>query len=105
LEATDGNVFYVKLVQLVQSDSGLTLGTRGVITNPTPLPVRDPVFPQNPDEPEDYSEAVITFAAEFYSVPSKSVNYLTGTAFAEKFDPENTSGNKPVFVRNLAIRR
>jgi len=112
LAAVEGDVFYVKPIQLIyqenpvgSGDYALTRGEEGEIRNPSPLPVRTPdPFEEVADSTENYSEAIITFAVEFYSVPSKSINYLTGAAFDEKFtDSENEF--KPIFVRNIAIRR
>jgi hypothetical protein len=48
-----------------------------------------------------YKEAVIAFTAEFHSVPTKSIAYLTSTTFTTRFG----TANKPIFTRNLAVRR
>jgi hypothetical protein len=94
LDAVVGPVFYVKPTQLVYNNNELVLSdTPGQIENP-----EDASIAANPD---DYTDAVIAFSASFYMVPSVSANYLTGSKFAEKF----ASVVKPVFVRNLAVRR
>lgn len=93
LTAIDGSIFYVKFTQLVYEDDQLVLGNPGEIVDPIS---GDPI-----DTAEDYPEAIITFSAAFHSVPSKSFNYITGEAFEERF----ISASKPIFTRNLAIRR
>jgi hypothetical protein len=49
-----------------------------------------------------YKEAVIAFTAEFHNVPTKSIAYLKSTTFTTRF---NSTTNKPIFTRNLAVRR
>ena len=45
-------------------------------------------------------EAVIAFASEFFIVPNSSLDYVKPGG---KFNPENLT--KPIFTRNLAVRR
>lgn len=94
LAAVEGAVYLVKCTQLVFSSDGLTLGTPGTIKDPKPGGAAS----TNSDA---YPEAVIAFAAEFHQLPSRSSDYISGTAFVTKF------GNvkNPVFTRNLAVRR
>jgi hypothetical protein len=51
---------------------------------------------------ESYPEAVIAFSAEFHSVPGNNAAYFSGDGFEERFEEKM---NKPVFTRNLAVRR
>lgn len=102
LRAIEGSVYFVKPTQLVYNDGQLVLGTVGVIKNPSPLPVRTPPYPSEPDNPNDYSEAVIAFSAEFHSVPTKTIAYLESE---EGFGKRFTNAKRPVFTRNLAVRR
>lgn len=104
LRAIEGSVFFVKPTQLVFNGGQMTLGSPGQIRNPTPLPVRVPPFPATPTIANDYSEAVIAFSAEFHSVPTKSFEYLkpASTAFTTRF---NSTTIRPIFTRNLAVRR
>ncbi len=104
LEAIVGPLFYVIPTQLVYEDNELVLGTPGAIFNPIVPPATTPV---EATTPALYTDAVITFSAAFYSVPSVSENYLNGAKFAQKFNAAAASGSgvKPVFVRNLAVRR
>jgi type II secretory pathway pseudopilin PulG len=104
LKAIVGPLFYVIPTQLVMTNNELVLGTPGLIKNPLPI-----IAPNKEiaDSPEDYTDAVITFSAAFHMVPSVSANYLTGSKFKQKFDYAAAANSKvkPVFVRNLAVRR
>lgn len=93
LEALVGPIFYVKTIQLVVENNELVLGTPGQIVNPD-----DASIAANSSA---YTDAVITFSATFHRVPSAAHAYLTGAAFANKFNSES----KPIFTRNLAVRR
>jgi prepilin-type N-terminal cleavage/methylation domain-containing protein len=98
LDAIVGPLFYVIPTQLVQETNELVLGDIGVIDNPDGNPAANP---------SDYTDAVITFSAAFHIAPAVSQTYLTGAKFAEKFQSaaEPNSPLKPVFIRNLAVRR
>lgn len=97
LKAIEGGLFVVKCLQLTftaskdeleakSSSKGRIVGLDGKGGGGTP---------------KNYSDAVIAFAAEFYSMPAKSMEYLKSTPFSSNFD----KGKSPVFVRNLAVRR
>ncbi len=94
LKAIEGAIFYVKPTQLVYNGNAMELGTTGTI-----------VDPKNTTEvaanAAAYTDAVIAFSSEFYSVPSKSRDYLEGTEFTKRFN----TAKRPVFTRNLAVRR
>lgn len=98
LDAIVGPLFYVIPTQLVQEANELVLGDIGTIKN------SDGTTAVNPS---DYTDAVITFSAAFHIAPAVSENYLTGSKFAEKFQnaAQANSPIKPVFIRNLAVRR
>jgi len=104
LEAIVGPLFYVIPTQLVYKNNELVLGTPGKVFNPIVPPATTPV---EATTPALYTDAVITFSAAFYSVPSVSPNYINGSKFTEKFNAAAASGSKvkPVFIRNLAVRR
>ncbi len=93
LEVVEGRVFFVKLRQLVYQGEGLRVSDEaGTI-----------VDPYNPGEdfsrtPESYPEAVVAFEAEYYNLPTTSYQFLTNA-----FDPG--SFTRPIFSRNLAVRR
>jgi prepilin-type N-terminal cleavage/methylation domain-containing protein len=94
LPAIEGSVYVVKCTQLVFNAGELKPGTIGQI--------KDPKTPGAAiDKPDDYPEAVIAFAAEFFALPAKSKSYLEGTQFNTKFP----TLKNPVFTRNLAVRR
>lgn len=93
LEAIEGRVFVVKARQLVFRDNQLApIDSPGQIqgmTSGSPAASSD-----------DYPDAVIAFAAEFYSLPSNAEAYVKsgGTLRAENL-------TQPVFTRNLGVRR
>jgi|694.fasta_scaffold50602_3 prepilin-type N-terminal cleavage/methylation domain-containing protein len=94
LTAVEGGVYLVKCTQLVyNSQDELVVGDPGEIRDPKP-------DGSNASSPDDYPEAVIAFAAEFHSVPGKAPNYF-GAPFAKFFN----ASRKPIFTRNLAVRR
>lgn len=95
LAAVDGAIFYVKATQLVYNASnGMEVSTEKAIV--------DPKTKNAVANADAYQDAVIAFSAEFFAVPSKAPNYLTGPKFSERFNGNNA---KPIFVRNLAVRR
>jgi prepilin-type N-terminal cleavage/methylation domain-containing protein len=96
LAALDGRIFTVKLTQLVFSGGQLARGEAGQITDPTP---DDGDAPGGADS-DGYPEAVIAFAAEFFIVPNSAPDYVKPGG---KFNPVNLT--KPIFTRNLAVRR
>ena len=95
LLAIEGAIFYVKPTQLIYSGNEMVLGTIGSIAN------KAGEIPPNPTNAAAYMDAVIAFSAEFFSVPSKSSSYLTGPDFGTRFN----TATRPVFSRNLAVRR
>lgn len=96
LEAAVGPIFYVKLTQLYPENDQLRLGNIGDIVY-----LNESNEKTVANNPADYPDAIITFSAAFYRIPAASVNYLNSNGFSEKFD----SNAKPIFVRNLAVRR
>jgi prepilin-type N-terminal cleavage/methylation domain-containing protein len=103
LPAIEGSVYLVKCTQLVFVGGELKAGSPGSIKNPSPEPSAPTVPPYAPGpftRAADYPEATIAFTADFYLMPAKSEGYFTGTL------PGKFAGlNKPVFSRNLAVRR
>lgn len=96
LDALEGRPLVVRCTQLVYDAAGaLESGTAGIITDP-----KDPGDPVT--APDDYPDAVLAFSADFFSLPSRSPEYFQGEAFSDYFA---TRMNRPMFTRNLAIRR
>jgi prepilin-type N-terminal cleavage/methylation domain-containing protein len=94
LSAVDGKVYLVKCTQLVfGSHGGLETGEKGKIVNPR--------HPGQDLAANDYPEAVIAFTAEFYTLPGRSRDFFGGSVFKKVFDRDM----KPLFTRNLAVRR
>jgi len=88
--ALEGRVFLITCVQLVYNDEGaLERGTAGSIRNPRPAG-------QVANTPNDFREAVLPFAADFFSVPSRDLDFIRGYSLDNR---------KPMFTRNLAVRR
>lgn len=95
LKALEGRVYTVKLTQLVFDPSGsLGIGEPGKIEAPTP-PEDGAASVTGPD---DYPEAYIAFAAEFYLVPNASYAYIQNRLNLDELE-------NPIFTRNLAVRR
>ncbi len=90
LKALEGRVYTVKLTQLVFKNGQLERGTEGKID--------DPVGDTTVSGPDDYPEAYIAFAAEFYLVPNASYAYIQNRLNLDEL-------KNPIFTRNLAVRR
>jgi len=94
LKALEGRVYTVKLTQLVLAAGTWKKGEVGKIADPTPGD-GDTVTGTGADA---YPEATIAFAADFYSLPNASPQYIQNKL--------NTANLKtPMFSRNLAVRR
>jgi len=115
ISAIEGSVFYVKPSQLVLHDNSMKLLSAvpnedkesGKIQHPIVTAPGPPVVVKlrNPVDSDDYNEAVLAISAEFYSVPTKSYEYLTNTGIDSSFKKRFDTATKPVFTRNLAVRR
>ena len=98
LAAVEGGVYLVKCTQLVfgaGATGGLTLSKSTKITDPK-VSGGAPVT-----GPDTYPEAVIAFSADFYTLPAKTTSFFAGPAYTTAFG----KATKPVFSRNLAVRR
>jgi hypothetical protein len=94
--ALEGRAFVVRCTQLVyNADGALIRGLPGVIIDPKGggAPAGDAA---------SYPEAVLTFAADFYSLPGRSPQYIQGDGFTNYF---NDRMSRPMFTRNIAVRR
>lgn len=96
LKAIEGSVFFVKPTQLVFNAGELKPGTAGIIMNADATEAKIAA---------DFQEAVIAFSAEFHSVPTKSLAYLNSDGFKDSSKGKFYTSNKPIFTRNLAVRR
>lgn len=100
LKAIEGSVFFVKPTQLVYNGGALSVSlTPGAIANADGNPAGNAAL---------YNEAVIAFSAEFYGLPTKSFAYINDSeGFGKRFDAivKPNSSVKPIFIRNLAVRR
>jgi prepilin-type N-terminal cleavage/methylation domain-containing protein len=100
LEEVEGAVYYVRMVQLVFEDGALTKGVLGEIVDP------HDEESEAIDDSDRYPEAVIAFSADFYVLKSNAPTYV------EKIKLEDKNGDgrpdvlgRPLFTRNLAVRR
>lgn len=98
LEEVEGQIYYVRMTQLVFENGTLTDGEPGEIVNP------------HDGEPAntaaDYAEGVIAFKAEFYALRSNSSNYIDNLKLTdEDGDGRPDSLGRPLFTRNLGVRR
>jgi len=92
-EALEGRVFFVKMTQLVFGPGGLRVSDKiGEIVDPHDV---GSDFTNNVKE---FPESTILFEAEFYRLPTRSFNYVTGA-----FDPLEFT--RPVFRRNMGVSR
>ena len=96
LGAIEGSIFFVKPTQLVYQGNAMVL-------NPNPGTIKHLVSGnlQDATDAATYNDAVLAFSAEFYSIPTKSYAYLQSPSFTTRY----SSVTKPVFTRNLAVRR
>ena len=97
LAAVEGGVYLVKCTQLVFADGQLKQATPGVIADPRGKG-------GNASSADDYPEAVIAFAADFFAMPSRKSSFFgSAGGFSKTFVA--LKNKKPVFSRNLAVRR
>ncbi len=101
VKKAEGQVFYVRLTQLVfdPADGALIPGEHGKIVSMHGggEPVADVA---------QYPGAMIAFSASFYALKSNSIDYIESLNLRD----ENGDGNpdslgKPLFSRNLGVRR
>ena len=93
LTAIEGGVYLVKSTQLVFGNGQLKPGTPGTIVDTKGAASTSS---------DAYAEAVIAFSADFFFLPTRSVSYF---ASGGGFDKNFAKVKKPVFTRNLAVRR
>lgn len=95
LPAVEGGVYLVKCTQLVFSNGQLQPGTPGSIVDPKGG------GGGGGGTADDYPEAVIAFSADFFALSTRNPSYFSSGAFDKTFK----TLTKPVFTRNLAVRR
>lgn len=97
LKAIQGRIYTVKLTQLVYRNGQLVKGTAGQIVDPTPDDTEEAAGGSGSDA---YPEAVIAFSAEFFILPNNDPAFVQAGG---KFNLDTMT--KPIFTRNLAVRR
>jgi len=95
LRALEGRVFFVKMTQLIfDGANGLKPGQPGIISPP---PGQNALAGTGADS---YPDAVIPFMAEFYEIQTTDPAFLRAGG---RFNVANYT--KPMFTRNVAVRR
>ncbi len=99
----EGRVFFVRMRQLIFENGALKLTDEANFEK-----IIDPTEPRAATTSHtDYPEAVIAFQAEFYALKSSIYAYAnTGFDLADSNgDGHPDAAGKPVFTRNLGVRR
>jgi hypothetical protein len=95
LRALEGRVFFVKMTQLIfDGANGLRPGQAGTISIP---PGQTALAGTGADA---YPDAVIPFMAEFFEIQTTDPAFLAANG---RFNVANYT--KPMFTRNVAVRR
>lgn len=97
LKAIEGGLFVVKCTQLTFSGSRDELEAKSSSKGR----IGSPDGSGGGGSADNYSEAWVAFAAEFHSLPAKTMDYLGSSGFGTRFE----KASSPIFTRNLAIRR
>lgn len=100
LQAIEGRMYFVVCTQLVFKNNQMELGTPGKI-------VYQEIGKTDVDvtTPDSYLSAVIAFNADFYPCKNSTEAFLTtATGFDASFT-KAVAAKKPIFSRNLAVRR
>jgi type II secretory pathway pseudopilin PulG len=96
----EGRVFIVKMSQLVFVNGALEV-------TDNPMVIQDPQTPAGGVTYALYPEATIAFQASFYALKSSNYNYIKNTfdLNTTRTDGHPDKTGKPIFVRNMAVRR
>lgn len=91
----EGPAYLVKCTQMLLNETTgqMELATPGQLAN-SDQPLTDV------SDPDNYTHAVVTFVADFYSLPSRGAGF-----FSSQFDTLFPTVSRPMFSRNLAVRR
>lgn len=95
----EGRVFLVRMVQLIYNASG------ELIESTTPDKILDPRNSNLEKNYEDYPEAVIAFQAQVYVLKSNQEAYVKKVANELTKDNFPDILGRPIFTRNMAVRR
>ena len=96
LTGVEGPVFLVKCLQLTYNSSGDEMEAK----KSNQGRISDPDGGGGSTSATTYPAAVLSFSAEFYSMPARTPEYFQSPGFKSKFEKSS-----PVFIRNLAVRR
>lgn len=93
LAAVEGGVYLVKCTQLVTVAGTMQPKTAGKIFDNTGT--------TEATSADAFPDAVISFTADFYALPQKTSGYFSSGGFDKSYQ----NLKKPIFSRNLAVRR
>ncbi len=99
LAAVEGQVYYVRMTQLVFEGGELTEGEHGKIKDP-----HDPAG-EEITSADKYPEAVIAFNAVIYALRSNNIEYINELDLDDAANDGPDNLGKPLFSRNLGVRR
>ena len=99
----EGGVFVVRMRQLIYKTSG------ELIESTSPGEILNPRGLNEITTYEDYPEAVIAYQAQIFVLKSNQYTYISGAAFDLTTDDNGDDIpdvlGKPIFTRNMAVRR
>lgn len=102
-KVVEGRVFLVRMVQLIFNASG------ELIESPNPGEILDPRGLNEQTTYDTYPEAVIAYQAQVFVLKSNQHTYISSAAFDLTKDVNNDNYpdvlGKPIFTRNMAVRR
>ena len=110
----EGRVFYVRMVQLIFVDGELNKRELKIAgEDKAPGGAGKIIDPEDPHsevtDSSDYPEAVITFQVQVYVLKSNQYAYISSPSFDLTKDNNNDGIpdilGKPIFTRNMAVRR
>ena len=98
LEVVEGQVYYVRMTQLVFENGTLKDGEHGSIVNPHEGDAYQ--------DAKDYPEGTIAFRADFFALKSNSLDYIQEIDLSDaNNDGRPDKLGLALFSRNLAVRR
>ncbi len=109
LPAVEGAVFFGICRQLVFDSDAKQLRPINLVGGSIGL-IRDPNFDgkggdKTANDADSYPEAVLAFITDFHIAQSRDPAYFSGAAFTTLFNSAATSAKRPLFSRNMAVRR
>ena len=102
-KVVEGRVFLVRMVQLIYNTNG------ELIESTSPSEILNPRGSNETTTYANYPEAVIAYQAQVFVLKSNQYAYISGSAFDLSTDVDGNGIpdilGKPIFTRNMAVRR